>query len=253
MSEQSLESNTTLENNEIPSPDGPQPDRYGYITDEPKPVEDIPTPPASEEKPVEDNEDDETVETPSTGYKSPAELDEPKPDEPKPDDQDEPEPKEEEKTQEEYEKEISETLENLPEHVDKEKMSKFALDNKMSKEQVEAYIEFTKNEQAQLIEQNKAAVKKQREDWAKELQTDASFGGENGADFDRNVDRVEKVLEKYMPETKKVLTERGSMLPPYVMKDFLALYKVMNPSNEFVAGQSPQPEENKSTLDIMYS
>ena len=40
--------------------------------------------------------------------------------------------------------------------------------------------------------------------------TDPEFGGEN---FDKNVDRVEKVLEKYMPNMKKVLTERGSMLP----------------------------------------
>jgi len=143
----------------------------------------------------------------------------------------------------------NETLKDLPESIDKEKVLKFATENKLSKEQVEAYKNFVKEETASIEARQNEAVKEQRSTWKKELMTDPEFGGEN---FDKNVDRVEKVLEKYMPNMKKVLTERGSMLPPYIMRDFLALDKLLNPSNTLVTGDVNQPKEEKNYLDELY-
>src|SRR5690606_22788749 len=104
--------------------------------------------------------------------------------------------------------------------------TKFALDNKMTKEQIQAYVKFTKEDVASFNQKQAEALKVQRESWVNELKTDASFGGEN---FTKNVDKVEKVLAKYMPETKKMLTERKGMLPPTLMKDLLKIANALNP------------------------
>lgn len=263
MSEQDSVSNTTSQyqnqaptTNEndggnVPAPDAPTHDEHGYkITPETQNDGDIPTPPSAEPTPDESGENDETIEPASTGYSKAADVDgdEPKDDKPEDDKPEEDEPSEE-KTEEEYKQEISETVEGLPEGFDKEKVSEFAIKNKFSKEQLEAYVEFAKQEQSLIAERNAEAIKQQREEWQNELANDKEFGGEH---FDLNLDKAGKMLKKYMPNTEKVLTERGSMLPPYVMKDLLNWYKTINPTNSLVNGKPPSAEESTSVLDVMY-
>jgi len=195
-----------------------------------------------EENKTKEPEADKEVEKPATGYG-------------KEDAIPEPEKKEEVKeptTEEEKSKaELVEALKDLPENIDKEKVTKFALDNKLTKEQLIAYKNFVTEDSKQSEVKQKEAIKAQRSEWKKELSSDPDFGGEN---FDKNVDRVEKVLENYMPNMKKVLTERGSMLPPYVMRDFLALSKILNPTTTLVSGDPIQTETtDKNFLDDMYS
>lgn len=162
------------------------------------------------------------------------------------------EPKPGEETEEaKFKKEIAEVFKDLSDGYDKEKITKFALENKLNKAQVEAYVKLTKEEDAALVEKQKQLVKEQRSKWHNELRNDPEFGGEN---FEKNVDRVEKVLQKFLPDTKKVLTERGSMLPPYIMRDFLRLSKVLNPTTKLVSGEAKELKEEKSNfLDEMYS
>ncbi len=244
-------STTDSTTSKIPSPTGynepkvepkteesnPGVDDFGYATPEVKPE-----PKVEDKKPVED---DKPIEKAATGY---AKTEEVKP-EPKVEDKkpaDEVPPTDEEKVK----KELTEAIKDLPETVDKEKVSKFALENKLTKEQLQAYTELVKEDQKNFEISQKEAVQAQRTEWKNELVNDPEFGGEN---FDKNVDRVEKVLEKYMPNMKKVLTERGTMLPPYIMRDFLALSKVLNPTTTLVMGNPSETEnDSKNFLDEMY-
>jgi hypothetical protein len=146
-------------------------------------------------------------------------------------------------------KEITDSVKALGNEFDKEKIAKFALDNKLTKAQLEAYVKVTKDERELTIKAQEAAVQIQRKAWKEELVKDPEFGGEH---FDKNVDRVEKLLNN-MPNTKKILTERGTMLPPYIMKDFLALAKLLNPTTKMVTGEpSTPPADEGNFLDDMY-
>lgn len=147
--------------------------------------------------------------------------------------------------------ELAEVVKELPDSIDKDKLTKFALDNKLTKEQLVAYSNLVKEDQKNSEASQKEAVKAQRLEWKNELAKDPEFGGEY---FDKNVDRVEKVLENYMPNMKKVLTERGSVLPPYIMRDLLALSKVLNPTTNLVIGEVGQAEgTDKNFLDELYN
>jgi hypothetical protein len=218
-------------------------DDFGY-DDEPKA-------PAAVVPPVEDKKPEEPAkptEKSVTGYGNPPEPEikpeDKKPEEPaKPDDQ----LTEEEKAQ----KEIESALTPLGTNYDKDKITKFAKDNKMTKAQVEAYVKLVQDDEKEIVKANEAAVKTQRAAWTKELENDPEFGGEN---FVKNVDRVGKVLQDYMPNMKKVLTDKGSMLPPYIMRDLLGLAKHLNPTTTFVTGDAPAPaEDDGNYLDDMYS
>lgn len=175
-------------------------------------------------------------------------------------DEEKPEEKPEEKKEtpeqeaevEKKKKEISETLKDLGAEFDKEKISAFALENNMTKEQVAAYAKFAAKEAADLKAAAEAARIKQRNEWKQDLQKDPTFGGAN---FDANVARINKFLEKNLPETKKMLTEKKGMLPPYIMKDLLGLVKAMNPTNKFsTGGEPPAPEEKEdNSIEEFYS
>lgn len=140
----------------------------------------------------------------------------------------------------------------LVDMVDKESISKFAMDNKFTKEQLQAYVNMKRSEDSALVEEHNERIKTTRNGWMTELKADPEFGGEN---FVKNVDSVEKVLEKFMPNTKKILTERGSMLPPYTMRDLLGLSKVLNPTTPLVNGDPSVPvvADKGNFLDEMYS
>ena len=148
--------------------------------------------------------------------------------------------------------EIKEALGEISDNYDKETIGKFAEDNKLTKDQVKAYVELTKQEDAANLKSAEDAKVKQRSDWGKELREDSTFGGD---DFNKNVERVEKVLENYLPNMKKALTDRGSMLPPYIMRDLLSLSKTLNPTTTLVSGtaSTPAPKEEGNFLDDMYN
>lgn len=146
---------------------------------------------------------------------------------------------------------IKKSIDALPDNFNKDEVTKFAKENGLSDVQVEAYVKLETTNQANLVTEQAAAVQKQRDDWTTELKADPEFGGEN---FAKNVDRVNKVMDKYMQGTKKVLTERGTMLPPYIMRDFLKLDGILNPKSKLPIGEAPAvPKAEVSLLDAMYS
>jgi hypothetical protein len=199
-------------------------------------------------KKADEPKKDETVEKTATGYGDdeeevvdPAKVEPPK-EEKKPEDMTD---------EEKAAKEISDAVKALGDDPSAEKIKKFAVENKMTKAQVEAYVKLVKDDQAEAVKAQQEFVKEQRKTWKKELKDDPDFGGEH---FDLNVDRVEKILASQMPNTKKILTERGSMMPPYLMKDLLGLAKALNPKTDFVGGEPSEPKkEEKNFLDDLYS
>lgn len=119
----------------------------------------------------------------------------------------------------------------------------FAAANKLSKEATEQYAKVIKG-QAGLIENFKKeqekivndARLKQRNEWYNQLKSDKDFGGDQ---FEANIKRVDTILEKFMPNTKNMLTSRKAMLPPDVMKDLHGLFKVLLGSDDkFVNGNT---------------
>lgn len=189
---------------DLPLPGEPKVDDFGYGIVPPK--EELPPPPAP--KPPEPPKL-EDIKDPATGYgKEP-----PKP--PKLPDVIPPEPP---KVDLGYELEVA----NLDPKI-AQGIKDFAKKNSLTKEAAQAFVELKRSE----VEENKQYRIKQQElitktknDWDNELRTHPTFGGEN---FAQNVMKVEKVLLDHMPETKKFLTEKASMLPPYVMRDFAKL------------------------------
>lgn len=121
-----------------------------------------------------------------------------------------------------------------------EKITKFAKDHKLSKEAAQAFVEMKKIEAATakaadeaMEKQIKVTVAKQKADWHKELSQDPVFGGDK---FDHNVKQVDKLMNDFMGNTKKVLTERKSMLPPYVMRDLSKLAEKLYESEKLIHG-----------------
>lgn len=124
-----------------------------------------------------------------------------------------------------------------------EKIKIFAKKNNLSKEQAQAFSEMTKAEQVafkQSVDDYNKKVETERTNtkaaWQTELKNDPEFGGAN---YKQNVDKTNKFVGEFMPETKKVLTERGSMLPPSVMRDISKLADKVYASSSFVSGGGP--------------
>lgn len=133
------------------------------------------------------------------------------------------------------------------------KIKEFAKTHKMSKEATQAYLDLRKSDleavqkkQAEQKVEMERQVKAQRANWYNELKNDQAFGGEK---FNHNVMLAERVLQEFMPNTKKTLTERQSMLPPYVMRDLAKLGKHLYSSDQIVQGEPPVPNEEKEPVD----
>ena len=225
-------------------PAEPKADDFGYTAAEPK-VE-----PAAEPKvepvaePVAEPKTEPVVENPATGYDDKNKVEpaaEPKA-EPKT------EPVTEPKTEDEIKKEFDGLLTDFS---DKEVILDFAIKQKLTKEQVEAYVSLRKEEDARLIAKFDNDKIEARSKWSNELKEDKDFGGD---DFDKNINRVEKVLENFMPNTKKVLTDTKGMLPPYIMRDLLSLSKTLNPTISLVSGDPSVPvvDESENFLEGFY-
>lgn len=122
---------------------------------------------------------------------------------------------------------------------------------KLPKEAQQALVDIRKNYlQQQAVEQSNyqkeldAQILKTKTDWFNELKNDKDFGGAN---FDANTKMVNKFINDFMPNTKKMLTEKGGMLPPNTMRDFHAVAKKLYETEGFVQGDGSAASETKPT------
>lgn len=231
---------------DTPSEDGKTYDDLGYEVVAAAPViPEVVVPPVVEViPPVTEVKDETKVEKTATGYGAE------EPEEVVPPVEEKPKTPEQLTEEEKIKTEITETIKDLGVGWDKEKITKFAIDNKLSKDQLAAYVKMAKDDDTASATAEKARVTAQRKEWNKSLKDDPEFGGEH---FDKNVDRVEKLLEKNLPNTKKALTDKKGMLPPYLMRDLLSLAKVLNPTTPLVKGGAPAPKvETQGYLDELY-
>ena len=150
---------------------------------------------------------------------------------------------------------VDAVLGNLGEGHDVEGISKLAIDNNFSKEQVEAYVAFAKQQDQQMVTNHEERISQQKSDYVQELKDDKDFSGQNGEMFLKSVHQVEKILDNLMPNTKKKLSEGNNMLPPYMMRDILAISRTMNPKSKLVNGEpsTPVKKEDGNFLDDMYT
>lgn len=192
-------------------------------------------------KPEVQKEEPTKVENPATGYgDEPAKVEDKKEEEP---------PAKEEEIDLGYEVKV----EGLPKDEVKG-LKEFFKKNEVPEKVAQAFIEKRKSEIAQQekakADQEKAYEaerQKIRSDWHKELKSDPTFGGEK---FGHNVLRAEKVIEEFMPNTKKRLTETKAMLPPYVMRDLVKLADQLYSTEKLVQGDPSAPDvENEKGDD----
>ncbi len=211
-------------------------DDFGYEKTPEAPADKKPADKKPDDKPAEE------VKAPATGYEA------------------EPKPIEEEKPVDPPAVEVPDELDPLLKDLPKDESGRikdFAKKNGLSKEQVTAYADVRKKEfadakvaQAKYEKDMENAKLKVRADWHAELKSDAVFGGEK---FQHSVSRVNKVLEEFMPQTKKALTDNSGMLPPYVMRDLAKLADHLYPVEKLVTGDPAsegEKEEKDSPLDF---
>jgi hypothetical protein len=126
----------------------------------------------------------------------------------------------------------------------KQQIDKIGLKGK----ELDEFIEIKKQEQKEAldwVQHQKDETARQEKirnaGWHKELKEDPVFGGDN---FLLNVTRGEKVLDEYLPELKKELTEGKQMLRPSVMRGLARLADQLYPDDKVVHGDpTPPPGE----------
>lgn len=186
----------------------------------------------------EDNKEVDPKEDPSgTGYEVEP-KDDKKPDDKKPDDK---------KPDDDPYKDLD--VKGLAEK-DSAKVMEFAKKNSLSKEAAQALVDMKKAEFKEAKDAADAFQKQMndervriKKEWYQELKNDPNFGGDK---FDFNVKQVGKLMSDFMPETKKILTKKGTMLPPYVMKDFAKLAGKLYESENLVHGGGGGSGDNKN-------
>lgn len=209
-------------------------DDFGYPiqTKEEPPKEGDPKPPG--DKPAEaPAAEPKKVEKPATGYAGePPKVDPPPAAPEKPAEPDD----------------FDKALEGLPKE-ESSKIKEFAKKHNVSVEIAKEFGNLRKDEMKDLakkadewVAEQQRKVIETRAAWHKELRDDPTFGGEK---FNHNVAMSERVLEEFMPGTKKALTEQGSVLPPYVMRDLANLGKHLYATEKLVTGEPSKPEESK--------
>jgi hypothetical protein len=143
-------------------------------------------------------------------------------------------------------------------HADEIKIVEdLAKTHKLTKEQAVAVAEMRKLDiqaltkiEADAIETKKTQVAKLRSDWKNELVNDKSFGGTN---FDTSMQQAGTVLDKFFPETKKMLDERKGMLPPSTMRDLQALHKTLFATEALVEGDKVADKKSGNSWDDFYN
>jgi len=232
---------TKQTNTETTQTSGDTLDQYGYekvSTEETqKESEETKTVNKEAEKKVDG---DGEVKDPATGYgKDPVKVEETT-------------PVKEEKKESEIKLEFEVDVKDL-EVKEAEKLKKFVLDNKLTKEAAQALINLKKSEADEYKKaveeyeiQEKKRITQLRASWDNELRTDPVFGGDK---FAHNVMRAERVLSEFLGETKKALTEAKSMLPPYVMRDLAKLGDHLYGNAKLVQGDAKETKEEKEDND----
>lgn len=132
-------------------------------------------------------------------------------------------------------------------------IKEFAKKHKITKEVAQALVDAKKAEVQSLKAEMKKHEKLQqakiietKRGWRKELMEDSTFGGEN---FDKNILKANKVVQEFLPNTKKMLTEKGSMLPPYVMRDLVKLADHLYATENMVAGDPSVPKKTENETE----
>lgn len=132
-----------------------------------------------------------------------------------------------------------------------EKLKEFAKTNSLSKEQAQKLVdlrksEFAQSKQAQIDaqKQQEREVAKLKAGWDKELRADPSFGG---AHFEKSLVKVEKVLNQFMPGTKKILTEGKITLHPGIMRDLAKIADIMYRPENLVNGEASGARSDKKS------
>lgn len=215
-------------------PDGPVVDENGYeVEGDKKPAEDDKKAPEEDKKPAEDDKKSEDTKT-GYGDKKPAEDDK----KPAEDDDD-------------SNFEIIEPGDLLSDEISD--LKKFIKENKLTKEQAKALVNSKKAEVAnykKLAEDSKVKDKEEieetRKSWVSELKDDKDFGGEH---FNTNIKKVDRVIEEFLPNLRKQLTEEGGMLPPYIMKDISNLANILFSTDKVVSGDKPKGDSDKEKED----
>lgn len=133
------------------------------------------------------------------------------------------------------------------------KIVELAKAHKLGPEAAQVLADFRKNqitEGLKAFEEHKTQLENAKQQtiakWHKELSDDPTFGGKN---FGQNLKQVEKVLDQYFPATKKILTERGSVLPPYVMRDLAMIGDTLLATGKLATGEAPVPPPVKKEHD----
>ena len=210
-------------------------DEYGYKV----------SPEASKDKPKEEPPKDapkEEIEKPVTGYgKEPPAVEEPPKEEP-------PKDASEKVGPDDLKLNVEGLYEENIKHI-KDFAKKYAL----TKEAAQGMADDKKAENKRLIQAIEDRRKQEKIDrdtlkrkWYNELKSDPNFGGEK---FEFNVNRAEKIVDKFMPDLKKVLTDQGSMLPAYVMKGLANVANHLYSSEKLTQGEPLATGKDKETDD----
>lgn len=150
--------------------------------------------------------------------------------------------------------EVDKVLTDIPKE-DAKVIKDFVTENKLTPEvaknwatKVKQNIEAAKAHAANMEKQAEQQKNLQRKKWDTELRADPDFGGTK---YETNVVRAERVLAEFMPQTKKFLTERKSMLPPYVMRDLAKMADSLYATDKLNQGDPPvsDAEKKPQTMD----
>jgi hypothetical protein len=213
-------------------------DELGYEKRAPEKKEGDPPAEADDKKKAPAKEPTK-VENPATGYgEEPPKVDDPPPADPNKKVDPPPEPTEIEKKLEGLNKAFADQV--------KKQITEIGLEG----EKLDKFIAFKKQEQADAVAWQKANQeeadrqdKLRKASWHKELKEDPVFGGDK---FLTNVTRGEKVLDEYLPELKKELTEAKQMLRPSVMRGLARLADMLYPDDKLVQGDPPPVDGGKN-------
>lgn len=218
-------------------------DDFGY--------EIVKTPEATQDKGAKTDDESKQDETPAKQEEKSEDVIgyEKEPEEVKKEEKKEEETKQEEKKEEKKDGEASEINFGKLADGDKKVLGEFFKAQGFTKAQAEALVQLREKEMEEFekaksdyekkIEQEKLTIRKQ---WHDELKNDKVFGKE----FEKNLSKVNKVVTSAFPNLKNKLTESKTMLPPYLVRDLLAVHNLLYKTEGFTQGDPEKGDESSS-------
>lgn len=221
-----------------PAADGKTYDDLGYEIVEKKGEGE---PPKAGDKSKEDpSKKSEKVENPVTGYGEDIKVDDPPPPDPNKKVDPPPDLKGLDKELEDLSKVNKQAADKAKAQIEKLKLSddqrKEFIAAKMQEQKDAA--DWNQNYQQEMARQERV----RNAGWQKELKEDPVFGKEK---YPVNIARSEKVLDEYLPELKKELTDAKQMLRPSVMRGLMRIADSLYPDDKLIQGDPPPPVEDK--------